>query len=147
MATLKLVIDGTLDGDVRFLNAKEVNVQKEDIFSYGVFQYEPPPDKIRESAYEHLQSMIPAYYGMYHEQIDFFEDARAIVCTVHDEAARRVNEVVGIGIGLKAASELLKFDRRHITRIPPSPDRGKRLDFDVKRDGESFQIETKGTLY
>jgi len=147
MSRLELVADETLDGDGLFLTTKHVSVQKEDIWNYGVFHYEVPPERIGENAFEHLQSKIPHYYGLYDEQIDFAQDAQTITCKVGGEAATTVTEIVGVGVGLKAASEVFGFSKRDIAKIPPSSKKAKRLDFRVSCNGTPIEIETRATAY
>ena len=69
--------------------------------------------KIGENDFEYLQGKIPAYYMLYDDQIDIPDKRNAIICKVSGEAAKNVSEIVGIGIGLKAASFIFKIQKKH----------------------------------
>jgi hypothetical protein len=121
-----------------------IEIEKQDIFNYGVFHYEVPPDKIGENEFEYLESKIPSYYGLYSDHLDLTVDK--IVCKVSGEAAQRLSEIVGIGVGLKSALDIFNLRKKDIGKIKASKKREKRLDFNVKIPSGHIDIETKGTV-
>lgn len=145
MAKLILEKDDTCRNILELSPINEIKVEKPDIFNYGVFHYEIPPEKIGENDFEYLQSKIPAYYMLYDDQIDIPDKRNAIICKVSGEAAKNVSEIVGIGIGLKAASFIFKIQKKNIQKIGLSGKKEKRLDFRAKKNKEIVEIETKGT--
>ena len=145
MAKLELITDDTCNDMSKVSNTSHIYVEKHDIFNYGVFHYEIPPDKISENDFEYLQSKVPTYYGMYDDHIDMHSSRNAIICKVPGEAAAKVSEVVGIAVGLKTSIELFGLDVKDIHKIGLPGTKEKRLDFYTKRNGQDIEIETKGT--
>jgi hypothetical protein len=147
MLKLELVIDDTCKNKEEFKGITSVEIEKQDIFNYGVFHYEVPPEKIGENDFEYLQSKVPAYYLMYNDQIDIPANKKAIICKVPGEAAQNVSELVGIAVGLRAASSIFKIQKKDIQKIGLSIKKEKRLDFKAKCGESLIEIETKGTTW
>lgn len=143
MPQFPLVPDATCQNHHKIAGINSIDVEKCDIFNFGIFHYEIPPDKVSENDFEYLESKIPSYYGLYEDHIDV-DDTR-IICKVPGEAATRVSEIVGIAIGLKASKVLFQFKRKDIQKIGVSKKREKRLDFKVDTPTLKIDIETKGT--
>jgi len=145
MARLKLITDETCRCHREIKDVKFIDIVKQDIFSYGVFNHEIPPDKIGEYDFEYLQSKVPAYYELYDDHIDMSDKRQAIICKVPGEAAKIISEIVGVAVGLKTAKTLFKFRKRDISKIGLSGNREKRLDFTINYNGNKIEVETKGT--
>lgn len=124
-----------------------VDFSKQDIFNYGVFHYEIPPEKIGENDFDYLESKIPAYVLMYEDHVKVSTDNNSIECHVTGEAAKNVSEIVGIAAGLKAAIKIFNIEKKDIEKIGLSGKKEKRLDFKANINGQEIQIETKGTTY
>jgi hypothetical protein len=141
--------DATLKHSRFFTDIKSISVEKQDIFSYGIFKHAIPPDKIKENDFDYLQSKIPAYYSLYNEQIDFQENKKRIIATVQGEDAANISEIIGVAIGLKSAEGILKLEKNTFKKIRASESQGKnkRLDFESILNNKRIEIETKGTTY
>jgi ferric-dicitrate binding protein FerR (iron transport regulator) len=96
------------------------DVSKEDIFNYGIFHYEIPPDKLSDNNFEYLESKIPAYVGMYEDYIDFDVARQSIKSKTSGESAKNLSEIVGIAIGLKSAIQIFGLNKKEIENIPIS---------------------------
>ena len=125
---------------------KELNVSKEDIFNYGIFHYEIPPDRLSDNNFEYLESKIPAYVGMYEDYIDFDISRQSIKSKTSGESAKNLSEIVGIAIGLKSAIQIFGLNKKEIENIPISTKQEKRLDYKSTYNGSEIHIETKGTM-
>lgn len=123
----------------------KLNVSKEDIFNYGIFHYEIPPDKLSDNNFEYLQSKIPAYVGMYEDYIDFDLSRQSIKSKTSGESAKNLSEIVGIALGLKSAIQIFGLNKKEIENIPISTKQEKRLDYKSTYNGSEIHIETKGT--
>ena len=122
-----------------------LSVFKEDIFNYGIFHYEIPPDKLSDNNFEYLESKIPAYVGMYEDYIDFDVVGQSIKSKTSGESAKNLSEIVGIAIGLKSAIQIFGLNKKEIENIPISTKQEKRLDYKSTYNGSEIHIETKGT--
>ena len=91
---------------------KKLNVSKEDIFNYGIFHYEIPPDRLSDNNFEYLESKIPAYVGMYEDYIDFDISRQSIKSKTSGESAKNLSEIVGIAIGLKSAIQIFGLNKK-----------------------------------
>lgn len=123
----------------------KLTVLKEDIFNYGVFHYEIPPDKLSDNNFEYLESKIPAYVGMYEDYIDIDEARQSIKSKTSGESAKNLSEIVGIALGLKSAIQIFGINKKEIENIPISTKQEKRLDYKSTFNGNEIHIETKGT--
>lgn len=124
---------------------KKLNVFKEDIFNYGIFHYEIPPDKLSDNNFEYLESKIPAYVGMYEDYIDFDVAGQSIKSKTTGESAKNLSEIIGIALGLKSAIKIFGLNKKEIENIPISTKQEKRLDYKSTYKGSEIHIETKGT--
>lgn len=122
-----------------------LSFEKEDIFNYGIFHYEIPPDKISDNNFEYLQSKIPSYIGIYEDYVDIDESKNSIKSKTTGESAKNLSEIVGIAVGLKSAIEIFNLKKNNIENIPISDKQEKRLDYKSIYQGSEIQIETKGT--
>ncbi len=122
-----------------------LSFSKEDIFNYGVFHFEIPPDKISDNNFEYIESKIPAYVGMYEDYVEIDEIEQSIKSKTYGESAKNLSEVVGIAVGLKSAIEIFDLDKKEIENIPISDKKEKRLDYKSIYNGNEIHIETKGT--
>lgn len=103
-----------------------LSFEKEDIFNYGIFHYEIPPDKISDNNFEYLQSKIPAYIGIYEDYVDINEPENSIKSKTTGESAKNLSEIVGIAVGLKSAIEIFNLKKNNIENIPITDKQGKR---------------------
>lgn len=142
---IKLIIDSTLSKNKNFSSWEDIEVEKQDIFNFGIFKYEVPPEKIGENDFEYLQSKIPAYTELYEDYIEMPNGKNSIICKVEGEAASDVSEIVGIAIGLKTTMDIFGIEKRKIRKIGQSGKREKRLDYKATNKDSQFEIETKGT--
>jgi hypothetical protein len=126
--------------------ASNAIIDKEDVFTFGIFNYEIPPQKLGEDAFEYLNSKIPAYRIIYEDFIEFDSIGNRIINHATGEMARDVSEIIGIGVGLKASTSLFNYQRKNIVRIGISERKEKRLDFILKENSRVVEIETKGTV-
>ena len=124
---------------------KKLNVSKEDIFNYGIFHYEIPPDKLSDNNFEYLESKIPAYVGMYEDYIDIDEGRQSIKSKTSGESVKNLSEIIGIALGLKSAIKIFGLNKKEIENIPISTKQEKRLDYKSTYKGSEIHIETKGT--
>ena len=108
---------------------KELNVSKEDIFNYGIFHYEIPPDRLSDNNFEYLESKIPAYVGMYEDYIDFDISRQSIKSKTSGESAKNLSEIVGIAIGLKSAIQIFGLNKKEIENIPIGTKKKKRHEY------------------
>ncbi len=124
---------------------KKLNVSKEDIFNYGIFHYEIPPDKLSDNNFEYLESKIPAYVGMYEDYIDIDEGRQSIKSKTSGESVKNLSEIIGIALGLKSAIKIFGLNKKEIENITISTKQEKRLDYKSTYKGSEIHIETKGT--
>jgi hypothetical protein len=141
--------DETLKDSHWFTGIKSIHIEKQDIFSYGVFKRAIPPEKLGDNNFDYLQSKIPTYHDLYDDQIRFQENSKKIIAKVTGEDAKDISEIVGIAVGLKSAEAILKLEKKAFRKITTSETHGrhKRLDFESILNGKKIEIETKGTTY
>lgn len=144
-STIDIELDDSVKNIKRFSKIKQIDICKMDIFKYGILN-ESVPKKIKENEFEYLESKIPYLFGLYQDYIDL--DTKRIICLADEEQAKRISEIIGVGVGLFYAVQLLKITPNLIQRIPvPKDKKGKYLDFKIIKGKKQYEIETKGTKH
>lgn len=96
---IEIIKDDTCKLLPSFQNINHLKFSKQDIFNYGVFHYDIPPEKIGDNDFEYLESKIPGYVLLYEDHVKISKDDNSITCQVTGEAAKNVSEIVGISVG------------------------------------------------
>ena len=140
--TLDIELDSSVKNNRFFNKISKVSLEKMDIFKYGILN-EAVPKKITERDFEYLESKIPFLYGLYEDFIEL--DKQRIVNLSEEENSKRISETIGVGVGLLYATQLLDVNPNIIKRIAPS-EKGKYLDFKIRKNNREYEFETKGTI-
>lgn len=127
-----------------FKGTSSIEVDKDDLFKLGIFKQEIPPDHVGENEYLYLMSKVPAYTQIYNDFISI--DGDSIVNTSKDDRMMKdISEIVGIALGIKVTIEAFGIRQERITKVPPPSTKQKYLDYKFIYNGQSFELETKGT--
>lgn len=126
-----------------FKERVDLQISKPEIFKFAVMMGEVPK-WVRESDYTYLQSKIPYYAGLYSDFIELQQHS-IINLSEDDRWKKLISETIGVAVGLRYATKLLKTRLSKFKKIPP-PAEGKYLDYSVIADGKQYDIETKGTV-
>jgi hypothetical protein len=144
MSTLvKIALDEKVKNVSDFQSVQTFNIDKDEIFKYGIFMQEVP-GHVKESDFDYLQSKVPAMAELYEDYVQCTDD-EVINLSEDDRTKKLISEVVGVALGLKYATTILSINSNKFEKIPP-PTTGKYLDYAVTVDGKKYQIETKGTI-
>lgn len=140
--TLKVNLDDSVKNNNFFKQITEVELDKMDIFKYGILNEAVPP-RIKENEFEYLESKIPFLFGLYQDFIEL--DTDRIINLSEEENSKRISETIGVGVGLLYATKLLNINPNAIQRITAQKKK-KYLDFKVLAQSKQYEIETKGTI-
>jgi hypothetical protein len=140
---IPIKIDKSAKDTKLFEKMKTVKISKKEIFKYGVLIWEVK-NRILESDFNHLQSLIPAFEQLYSENIEFSE--HGIKNTSNDDRVKKLtSELIGVGVGIKYSNDLIGYNLNTLNKIPPAVE-GKYLDYSFVMDKNLYEIETKGTV-
>lgn len=143
MQKIKIVLDDKIKKLPLFKDAKEIEVNKVDIFKYGIMN-EDVPAVIFEDAFEYFQCKIPAFEMFYSDHIDI---KNGVVYNYSSgESKTRISEIIGVGLGLKFFVNLLSIPINTVHKIPASEKKKKYLDFRTETKKGKFELECKGTI-
>ena len=141
---IKIDLDQSVSSNAFFQRRKVIQVSKPHIFKYGIYK-EQIPDFIQEDDFEYLEGKVPHLLGL---NDDWIELAPGTIRNLaSDEKAAEISELIGVGVGLYYATNLIGANPNQIRRIPHPETRNKILDFSILHDSIKYDIETKGTLY
>lgn len=141
---LKVVLDDSAKNTKDFYPIKNIRLNKQELFKYAILWSEVPSHLKETDYFDHLQSKVPALEIMISEFIIMTKFG--IKNTSNDDRNKKfISEVIGVGVGLKYSSDLLKINPNTFKKIPPAIE-GKYLDYSVLVKGKEYEIETKGTV-
>jgi len=138
----KITLDKSVSSNPFFTKIKSIDIDKQSIFKYGILN-EDPPSFIGENDFEYFQSKIPSWMEFYGDNIEIAKNR--IISYARGENTKRVSEIIGVGVGLSYAIELLQINPNKINKIPKPETMIKYMDFAVNKDGRRYEIEAKGT--
>lgn len=141
MMELKVELHETVKDNEFFKKIDTLEINYQILFKYGILN-EDVPKKINENDFEYLQSKIPFLDGLYR---DFIELKERQIINNGGENAKRISEMIGVGIGLYYSKLLLDVNPNKFEKIP-APTSGKYMDFKVKAGRRLYEIETKGRM-
>ncbi|MCA0447990.1 MAG: hypothetical protein LCH54_17365 [Bacteroidetes bacterium] len=127
-----------------FNNFKSITISSPELFKLGIFKEEISPIHILENDYAYLMSKVPAYVQLYEEFVELTPFS-IVNKSSDDRKMKDVSEIVGIAVGLKVTIEGLGVRQEEISKIPTPPKKIKYLDYQFIKNGNSFEVETKGT--
>jgi hypothetical protein len=143
VTTFQIELDETVKENELFQSLNCITICKPEIFKYAIMMWEVPTH-IKESDFDYLQSKIPGLELLISDHIRFY-DNRIENLSKDDRVKKIISEAIGVGIGLKYSSELLKSSPNKFKKIG-APEKGKYLDYSTIVDNKEFEIETKGTV-
>lgn len=138
----KITLDQSVSSNPFFTGIKTIYIDKLSIFKYGILN-EDSPSFIGENDFEYFQSKVPSWMEFYGDNIEIVKNR--IISYARGENTKRVSEIIGVGVGLSYAIELLQINPNKINKIPKPKTMIKYMDFEVNKDGRRYEIETKGT--
>ncbi len=144
MTRIKVELDETAKNVDIFKTVDYIEINKQELFKFAIMSWEVP-EHIKEADYfDHIQSKIP---GIEMKISDFIEMTETGIKNLSkdDRNKKDVSESIGVGLGLKYSSMLLKANLNMFKKIPPVSE-GKYLDYSVIVDQKEYEIETKGTV-
>ncbi|MBN2838954.1 MAG: hypothetical protein JXM74_09400 [Fusobacteriaceae bacterium] len=141
MMELTVELHETVKDNDFFKKVDKLQINYEILFKYGILN-EDVPKKISENNFDYLQSKIPFLDGLYR---DFIELKEKRIINSGGENAKRISEMIGVGIGLYYSKLLLDVNPNKFEKIP-APISGKYMDFKVKTRQRLYEIETKGRI-
>lgn len=139
----KITLHSSVSTNPFFTRLNAIEIDKPTIFKYGILN-EDPPAFICENDFEYLQSKVPNWLGCYGDNIKI--DKNRIISYAVGENSIRISEIIGVGVGLTYAIELLEINPNLIRKIPKPDKKIKYMDFAVNKDGRRYEIEAKGTV-
>lgn len=144
MTRINIELDETAKDVDIFKTVEHVHINKQELFKYAIMCWEVPKHIKEADYFDHLQSKIP---GIEMKISDFIEMTENGIKNLSEDDRNKkdVSESIGVGIGLKYSSRLLKANLNMFRKIPPVSD-GKYLDYSVIVDNKEYEIETKGTV-
>jgi hypothetical protein len=141
--SLSVFLDETAKDVDLFKSIGKISLSKSELFKYAIWMWEVP-EHIKESDFDYLQSKIPALESMVSDFINFTDNTIENLSN-DDRVKKIVSEAVGVGVGLKYVSELLKTNPNKFKKIPPAI-KGKYLDYSTILNSKKYEVETKGTV-
>ena len=143
MTKFEIEIDESAKGVKLFENISNISISKAELFKYAIMMWEVP-NHIVESDFDYLQSKVPSLEMLISDLIEF--NASNIKSISNDDRVKKIiSEAIGVGIGLKYTTEILKTNPNKFKKIEPLTD-GKYLDYSTIKDNREYEIETKGTV-
>ena len=138
----KITLDKSVSSNQFFTRIKTIDIDKQLMFKYGILN-EDVPSFIGENDFEYLQSKVPSLTEFYGDNIRI--DKNRIISFASGENTKRISEIIGVGVCLRYAIELLQINPNRINKIPKPDTMIKYMDFVVNKDGHRYEIEAKGT--
>lgn len=143
MAKIEVRLMNDIKNTPPFNKLSKLNVTKVDIFRLGILTFDPPTT-IKEDDFEYQQSKAPYLQKLYEDYISL--TSSSVITNAQGETGSKVSEIIGVGVGLAYAVKILKIIPNKIKRILIKG-KGKRLDFEVIKRKQRFEIETRSTSY
>ncbi|MFN0188381.1 MAG: hypothetical protein ACKVQV_06740, partial [Bacteroidia bacterium] len=140
---IEILLDETVKDNVFFQTVTSFEINKIELFKYAIMMWEVPSN-IVESDFDYLQSKVPAFESLLSDFIDF-NDNTVYNLSNDDRVKKTVSEAVGVGLGLKYSTILLKTNPNKFKKIGV-PKEGKYLDYSTIKESKEYEIETKGTV-
>jgi len=127
-----------------FHKVKNISIDKMSVFKNGALNINPPKH-IKDSDFEYLMSKFPFLMGLHEDYLRITDDT--IFTAASGEEAKKLHEIVGVGVAIQYSIALLNLKLNEIKRIVPPEEKQKILDFSFDADGKAYELECKGTSY
>ena len=140
---IEIHLDETVKENEFFQTVTSIEINKIELFKYAIMMWEVPANVI-ESDFDYLQNKVPALESLLSDFIEFNENT-IFNLSNDDRVKKTVSEAVGVGVGLKYSTVLLKTNPNKFKKIGV-PEEGKYLDYSTIKESKEYEIETKGTV-
>ena len=142
MESIQVKLDEKIKSIDLFQKITDLSYEKEDIFKYGIMNIDVP-EKICENDFTYIFGKIPAFEMMYDDHISI--ENGFLYNNSTGESKIKVSEMIGVGLGLKYATELLEVPITSFLKIPAPKKKLKYLDFHALTSIGKVKLECKGT--
>jgi len=140
---VKVHLDDTVKDNSFFKKPDSIETNRGELFKYAIMMWEVP-SHITESDFDYLQSKVPALEMLLSDAVHLTPEA-VINLSTDDRVQKLASEAIGVGLGLKYSTDLLKTNPNKFKKIGVA-ESGKYLDYSTNVDSKQFEIETKGTI-
>ncbi len=141
--SVTIYLDESVKNNSFFKKPLSIKINKGELFKYAIMMWEVP-SHVTESDFDYLQSKVPGLELLLSEAVTTTADA-IINKSSDDRVQKLASEAIGVGVGLKYSTELLKTNPNKFKKIGVAAS-GKYLDYSTNVDTKLFEIETKGTV-
>lgn len=140
---ISVFLDDTVKKNKLFSQVTSIDFNRMELLKYAVLAWEVP-DNVKESDFNYLQNKLPALDSYLEGLVEFTSDS-IINLSNDDRNKKLISEYLGVGVGLKYTTLLLKISPNRFKKIN-RPVQGKYLDYSTVCGKREYEIETKGTV-